>query len=102
MDFLEVAKYGVSGLALGLVYVLNNMINGSSKERIEVQKMMSVVLADVAKSLDKNTESSERIASTVGSLDQYIRIRNGISDKTNQALSHALGKLGVDVPEQQK
>lgn len=97
MEIVELAKFGVSGLAVGLLFVIHSMINGSSKERLEVQKMMAAVLKDVATSLDKNTESSEKIALSVESLDQYIRIRNGISDKTNQALSHALGKLGVDV-----
>lgn len=99
MEIIELAKFGISGLAVGLIFVIHSMINGSSRERLEIQKMMAAALKDVSGSLDKNTASSERISSTVESLDQYIRVRNGISDKTSQALSHALGKLGVEVKE---
>lgn len=90
MEFVEIAKLGATGgatgLALGLIYVVWKIVEGSSKERIEAQKLMAAAIDHLANATEANTKITS-------SLDQYIRLRNG-------AMEHALDRLGitVDVP----
>jgi len=84
LDYAELAKFGVAGISAGLIYVLVTVINNNFKERTKY-----------ADTLDKLSDAIDRINGTVNSLDEYIRIRNGIGDKTTKALAHALEKLGV-------
>lgn len=101
MDYAELAKFGLAGLSAGLIYVLVTIINNNFKERsaataerLEAAKLMSESIQRLSQATEYNTR-------VTNNLNDYIRIRNGIGDKTSQALAHALEQLGVK-PKKEK
>lgn len=99
---LDVAKYGVSGVAIALVVALIVLMNnnlkertGNARERFESQKVMAQAISDLRTSIEKSNKLADEGIAVSRQIYEYLKIRNGIADKSSMALAHALERLGV-------
>lgn len=99
----EASKYGIAGIAAGLIFVLVTVINNNFKERVsntqerlEAAKTMAESIQGLRTATDKNNELIDKNIRVSEQIYEYLKIRNGIADKTSSALAHALDRLGID------